>query len=128
MDTSKVHHVEPEGNVSFRQRRPSFFRPFVGLAFVFVGILYLLQNLGFLQGVDIGMVVGKIWPVLIIFFGLAIVSRSGRAAYVVSMLIALAIAGLIIYLLLYPSRYHVSQNLFPGTSMDSGTYRSTNNQ
>jgi uncharacterized membrane protein HdeD (DUF308 family) len=44
---------------------------FVGLMALVVGIVFLLQNLGYISG----NVWGIIWPALVIIFGLAMIMR-----------------------------------------------------
>ena len=101
MEQEPIPNPQPVSS-HYRKDRGSF-RFFIGLAIIFFGVLYLLQNTGFLNGVNVEMVLRTIWPVLIIFFGLSVLSRSGKIAYVLSSIIAVAILILIIFLLVHPA-------------------------
>ena len=64
---------------------------FWGLFVILIGVMFLARSLGYVSQIDLGGFLSHIWPLLIIFAGLSIMSRGGVAAEVVSILIALLI-------------------------------------
>jgi len=69
---------------------------FFGLLLIVLGAAFLLQNLGLVSGINFTYLL-RFWPVLIIFWGLSILSRGTRVGAVLSVIFALVIIGLIIF-------------------------------
>lgn len=97
------------------RRHHGFGRFLIGLVLLFVGVLYLLQNFGVLQGVDLGVFFSKIWPAAIILIGFGILSRANMGTYIISLILSIALVVLLIMLLLYPTRFKLNPDTFaPG--------------
>ena len=69
---------------------------FFGLLLIVLGAAFLLQNLGLVSGINFAYLL-RFWPVLIIFWGLSILSRGTWVGAVLSVIFALVIIGLIIF-------------------------------
>jgi len=72
---------------------------------LFLGVVFLLENIGLIAQSDIRVFFSTLWPIIIIFFGLSILSRGGRALFTVSIVIAIAILALSVLFLLNPGKY-----------------------
>lgn len=69
---------------------------FFGLLLIVLGAAFLLQNLGLVSGINFAYLL-RFWPVLIIFWGLSVLSRGTWVGAVLSVIFALVIIGLIIF-------------------------------
>jgi multisubunit Na+/H+ antiporter MnhB subunit len=73
----------------------------VGLVLVFIGIVFLLSNLGLVPS-NIWNEVWKFWPVLFILFGLRLLGGRNFVSRIIITLITLfTFAGVLAYLLFY---------------------------
>lgn len=85
---------------------------FWGFAFIIVGILFLLDNLG-IASVDFGSL-WQLWPILIIGAGVSMLSLSGWLSSLLAVLLAVAFGGLA-YLVAVENPYYDNQtNFSPG--------------
>ena len=74
MDENKENR-EKESDDSFKRRNSFFYsRVYTGIWLIVIGVFFLLQNFGFLQG-DVW---GKLWPFFIIIPGLFMLFRPRR--------------------------------------------------
>jgi len=83
-------------------RRGGVWGLFFGLLLIVLGAAFLLQNMGLVSNINFSYLL-KFWPVLIIFWGLSILSRGTRAGAVLSVIFALMIIGLIIFSFFWPA-------------------------
>ena len=81
------HHYKKPG---------SFFGRLVwGLVVIFIGLIFLAQNVGLVPPVQVGAFFATFWPVFIILAGLSILARGGWVLGVISSIIMLAIFALL---------------------------------
>lgn len=74
-----------------------FGRLFWGLLIIFIGLLFLAQNSGWVVGIDLGALLAKIWPLFIGFLGLSILSRGGWIGGIITGLGTLLVFGLLFF-------------------------------
>ncbi len=90
------HHYRRGGGV---------WRLFFGLLLLVLGAAFLIQNLNLVPGLNINFsYLWKFWPVLIIFWGLSVLSRGTWVGAVLSVIFALAIIGLIVFSFFWPMK------------------------
>lgn len=87
------HHYEKKG--------PSLFRLLLGLLVILVGLAWLSSSLGWGWGISVD--VWRFWPVIIIFFGLSLLSRGSAVLRTISAIIVLFVFFLITALLFWPA-------------------------
>jgi hypothetical protein len=77
-------------------------RFFWGLLVIFIGLVFLAQSLGIINGVDVGQFFAGIWPVFIIFIGISILFRGGGISSISAMILLLLAFALMASLLFSP--------------------------
>jgi len=73
-----------------------FPRLFWGLLIIIIGAGLLARSMGFSPNLDWSGILRHLWPVILIFVGLSIMSRGGIASQIVSGIIMLAILALLV--------------------------------
>ncbi len=56
---------------------------FWGMIIIMIGLAFLARSLGYVTGFEWGQFFSHVWPVLIIFLGLSILSRAGIFARII---------------------------------------------
>lgn len=104
---------EPKSNPSYQEvvrevhhhhhyHRGGIARLFFGLLFLVIGLGFFAQSMGWISGLDFGYVLSRIWPVFIILLGAVILSRGTWVGSVLSILIIIAVMGLIFASFFWP--------------------------
>lgn len=89
------HHHYPNKNGGI-----NFGRLFLGILLVLIGVLYLANNMGWLD-VNFSFDWWKLWPLIIVFFGLSIFSDRGWVSVLIGLLITLIVLGTVIGFIIF---------------------------
>jgi len=72
----------------------------IGAILILIGIIYLGQNLNWWDGVDFENI-GKFWPLLLVLFGVSMLTRHLKWGWVVFLMVLVASFGLVFYTTVY---------------------------
>lgn len=78
--------IEKNVECCSHRRSPNFGKIFLGIIIVAVGLAYFLNNSGLYQ-VDINLGFNIIWPVILIYIGLSVLSGKGWFSYLIGILL-----------------------------------------
>lgn len=92
----EIHHHHYERRHGF-----SFGRLGIGLILIFVGLVYLAQTTGWLH-LTLNVNWWKLWPLLIIFFGLSLLAGRGWFSGLIGLIITLAVLGIVALVIFSP--------------------------
>lgn len=83
----EIHHHH------YKESRFNFGRLLFGLLIIIIGLVFLAQSAGWLNKIDFDW--WQLWPVLIIFFGLSILSGRGWISAAIGVVVTLIVLGIV---------------------------------
>ncbi|MFH0853242.1 MAG: DUF5668 domain-containing protein [bacterium] len=89
-DPMKPQYQEERPPHYHKGRKLSFGRFLFGSLFILIGLAYLANSTGL---IEVNLNLWQLWPLLIIIFGLSIISSKGWVSWVVGIIVTLAVLG-----------------------------------
>ncbi|MCL5411873.1 MAG: toast rack family protein [Patescibacteria group bacterium] len=80
-----------------RENNFNFAKLFLGIFLIFIGLVYLAKTTGLLN-IEFNINILELWPVIIIFIGLSLLSPKGWFSVIVSFLVTLIVLGIISFM------------------------------